>query len=142
MREIQRQDAQQHEHAARECVQEKLDGGVEFPGSAPDTDDEVHRDQHEFPEHVEEEEIEGQEYADHAGLQEQEHGVVFLDAVLDGIPGAENGDEAHQRGEHDQQEADAVEADVVIGAQRGNPLRALFELISGVVQLEAREQRQ
>ncbi len=42
--EIEGQDAEQHEHAARQGVQEELDGGVEFSGTAPDADDEVHGD--------------------------------------------------------------------------------------------------
>ena len=52
------------------------------------------------------------------------------------------GDEAHQRGEHDQQQADAVDADVVVRAERGNPVGALFELEAGRARLEARDQRQ
>ena len=67
--EVEGQDAEQHQHAAGQGVEEELDGGVELSRAAPDADDEVHRHQHEFPEDVEQEEIERHEYADHARLQ-------------------------------------------------------------------------
>src|ERR1022692_4946535 len=43
------------------------------------------------------EKVEREEDADHAGLQDQEHGVAFLYAILEGVPVIDNGDEAHQR---------------------------------------------
>ena len=126
--EVERQDAQQHQHRSGQRIEEELDGRVQLSRAAPDADDEVHRHQHQFPEDVEQEEIERNEHADHARLQQQEHGVVFLDAVLDRRPGTEHGHEAHQRGEHHQQQADAVDAEVVMGAERGDPVGALLEL--------------
>ena len=39
-------------------IQEELDGRVQAPRPAPDPDDEVHRDQHDLPEDVEQEEVE------------------------------------------------------------------------------------
>ena len=77
--EVERQDAQQHQHRAGQRVKEELDGRVEFARAAPHADDEVHGHQHQFPEHIEQEEIERHEYAQHAHLQQQEHGVVFLE---------------------------------------------------------------
>ena len=84
--EIQEQNAQQHQYRAGQGVEEELDGRVKFARAAPDADQQVHRNQHSFPEDEEEEEIERHEDAEHAGLQDQEPDVVFLDAVLDGGP--------------------------------------------------------
>ena len=140
--EVEREDAQQHQHRAGQSVEKELDRRVKLPRSAPDADDEVHRHQHQFPEDVEQEEIERKKHADHARLQQQEHGVVFADAILNGAPGAEHGDHAHEGGEHHQQQADAVDAEVVVGAERGDPIEALLELKAGKPGLEAEDQRQ
>ena len=53
----------------------ELDRGIDPPWSAPDSDDEVHGDQHQLPENVEEEEIQGDERADHARGEQQEGDV-------------------------------------------------------------------
>jgi hypothetical protein len=56
--EVQRQDAEQHDHAADEGVEEELDRRVEPAVAAPDADQEVHRHEHDFPEQEEEQEVE------------------------------------------------------------------------------------
>jgi len=43
---------------------------------------------------------------------------------------------------HHQQQADAIDANVVVGAQRGNPACALLELEPEDIRAEARDQRQ
>src|SRR5215467_2943929 len=82
--EVQRQNAEQHEHRAGQCIEEELDGRVKLSGSAPDADDEVH--QHQHPEYVEQEEVERDKDADHSRLEQQEHGVVFFYAILNAVP--------------------------------------------------------
>src|ERR1019366_7223100 len=89
MLEVERQNAQQHQHRPGQRVEKELNGGVQLPRPAPHPDDEVHGDQHQLPENVEQEEIEGNENPDHARLQDQEHGVVFFYAVLNRVPGRE-----------------------------------------------------
>ncbi len=144
--EVQEQDAQQHQHRAEQRVQEELDRRVELARAAPDADQQVHRDQHGFPENEEEEEIERHEDAQHAGLQHQKPDVVFLHAILDRGPRGEDRDPAQQRGQHDQQERNAVDAEDVAGADRGDPVvgRAFDELEAGLEALrpEPRHQRQ
>jgi hypothetical protein len=54
----------------------------------------------------------------------------------------EDGDEADHRGQHDQQQADAVDADQILRAQAGYPVGALDELKAGHAFVEARNQRQ
>ncbi len=140
--EIESEDAEQHQDAAGQRVEEKLDGGVKLPRAAPHADDEVHRHQHQFPEHVEQEEVQRQEDADHSHLLQEEHGVVLLEPFFDRRPARQDRQETHQRGEHDQQQADAVDADHVLHAEAGDPLGALDHLKPGGVLVEAPDQRQ
>src|SRR6185369_2896496 len=65
--EVERDDREKHHDRAEERVEEELDRRVELPRPAPNADQEVHRDEHHFPEYVEEEEVEGREDAHHAG---------------------------------------------------------------------------
>jgi hypothetical protein len=51
------------------------------------------------------------------------------------------GDETDERGEHHQQEADAVDADQIFRADAGNPVRALHHPEADRF-IEARDQRQ
>ena len=48
-------------------------------GAAPDADDQVHRHEHQLPEHVEQEQIERDERAEHRAVQEQEREAQVLD---------------------------------------------------------------
>ena len=61
----------------------------------------VHGHQHYFPENVEEDEVEGHENAEHAGLKQEKQDVIFFFPFFDGRPGRENGERAEDRGEHD-----------------------------------------
>ncbi len=128
--EVEEQNAQQHEHGAQQRVQKELDGRIEFARAAPDADQQIHRHQHRFPENEEEEEIERHEDAHHSRLQHQKPDVIFLHPNLDGGPRRKNRDPTQQRGQHDQQKRNAVNAQVVTRANRGNPViqRALDEL--------------
>ena len=116
--EVQEQDGKQHQHGTEQRVEEKLDGGVEFSRAAPDADQQVHGDQHGFPENKEQEEIQRHEDAQHAGLQNQKPDVVFLHPVFDRGPRGEDRNPAQQRGQHDQQEGNAVDAQDVARADR------------------------
>ncbi len=102
--EVERQNAEQHDDAADQRVEEELDRRVEPVGAAPDTDQEIHRHQHHFPEQEEQQEIERHERAKHAGLQHQQEDVVLLDALFDRGPRRQCGDRPHHRGQQDQQD--------------------------------------
>src|ERR1019366_472182 len=82
MMEVQKQNAQQHQHRASQGVEEELNGGVELARAAPDPNQQVHGNQHRFPEDEEQEEIQRHEDAEHARLQKQKPDVVFLDPIL------------------------------------------------------------
>src|SRR5689334_14649023 len=55
---IEKDDAQEHQHGTEQRVQKELDSGVQLPRTTPDTDQQIHRHQHRFPEYEEQEEVE------------------------------------------------------------------------------------
>jgi hypothetical protein len=77
-RPVERDEGDQHERAARHRVEEELHRGVDAPLVPPDPDEEIHRDQHGFPEDVEEEEVEGHEHAQHPRFQQQHEDLEGL----------------------------------------------------------------
>ncbi len=126
--EVERQNAQEHEDGAHQRVDDELDGRVDAPLTAPDGDDEVHRHQDQLPEDEEQEEVQGHEDAEHGHLEDQEVGVVFLEPVGDGAPTAQDGNEAEQAGEDHEEQAEAVDAEVIAGADGRDPVGLLDEL--------------
>jgi len=92
-------DGDEHEQAAHEGEQHELDRRVDLPRPAPDADDEVHRDEHGLPEHVEQDEVGGAEHARHARLQQQQRDEEAHLAVLDVVPAPDDHDEPQERGQ-------------------------------------------
>src|SRR6185437_10257491 len=95
-------------------VQNKLQRGVDFPPVSPDADEEVHRNQHHFPEQEKEEKVQRAKNADHAGFEHQQN----------------------------DEEADAVDAHVVVNLEAGNPVVKLLEPIAAVAQIESAKQKE
>jgi len=125
--EVEGQHDQQHQHRADQSIYEELDGGVNPAGASPDADQEVHGQQHDLPEDVEEEEVQRHEGAHHAGFQEQEEGVVALHAGLD-PPGSGDAEEAEQGGQEHHREGQAVHTDEVFDVKGRNPSGVFDEL--------------
>ena len=120
--EVEHQQGDQHEHAAHEREEEELDRRVFPPRPAPDADEKVHRQEHHFPEDVEEEEVQRHEDAQHARLQEEEEDAIGADVFLD-RPTGPHRQHAEERSEHDQRQADAVQAEMVVDVEGRNPGR-------------------
>ena len=79
--EVDNQDGHQHKQRAEQGVEEELDGGVFLPRTTPDTDQEINRHQHYFPEDIKEEEIQGAKDTYHADFQKQEEGEILFDSI-------------------------------------------------------------
>ena len=124
-------DRHQHQHAAGHGVEQELDRRVETLVVAPDADEEIHRDEDDVPEDVEQEQIERQEHADHRRFQQQHENRELLHALVNAFPRRQQGDGREERREHHQHQADAVEAQVVVDAKRRNPGVAFDELEGG-----------
>ena len=69
-------DGDEHQQRAEHRVDEELEARVDAALAAPDADDEIHRDEHDLPHHVEQEEIARQEDAEHSRGQHEEQRVV------------------------------------------------------------------
>ena len=66
---VERQEGNEHQRRTEHRVQEELERGVLAILATPDTDHEVHRQEHEFEEHEEQDEVLRHEGSGHANLQ-------------------------------------------------------------------------
>jgi hypothetical protein len=124
---VERQHDDQHQDRAGQGVQEELDGRVFLAGAAPHADEEVHRQEHHFPEHIEEEEVEGDERPHHARLEQKEQRHVPPDLLLD-PEGADDREERKQGGQKDHGNRDAVGPHEILDVDVGDPAVLLHEL--------------
>ena len=112
-------DADQHERRADHREQEELRGRVDAVVVAPAADEEVHRHEHDLEEHEEQEQVEADEAAHHAGFEQQHPRQVALVVVVR-VDAGDHQREQHA-GEHDQEQRDAVDAEVPRDAPRLDP---------------------
>src|SRR5712691_5908762 len=137
------QDGDQHREAADDGVDQEFERGVDPAALAPDPDQEVERNQHRFPEDIEEDEVERQQNAGGRGLQDEEQEDELLEAGRE-RGGDDDRDQKEQRIQAQQEEAQAVDTEVIADPQRGNPLTGFLELQveSTHALLESSDQRQ
>src|SRR5712692_7661028 len=83
---VQPDDGHADEYGASHGVARESDGSLDAALASPNADEEVHGNQHHFPEEEEEEEVEREEDADDADFEHQQHNEKFFDAVLDAVP--------------------------------------------------------
>ena len=135
------QDRDQHQDRAEHRVQDELEGGVIFAPVPPDSDQEVHRDQHQLPEHVKQKQIDRQQRAQQAHLEHQHEKTELarpgLDIAAARIKHRER--EQHRRQQH-QEQADPVHPEVIRDAELRNPRGLLDELVAGRGRVEGREE--
>ena len=140
--EVEGHDRHEHQDASHHREKEELDGRIDPVRAAPYPDEEVHGDQHELPEDVEQNEVQGAQGADHRRFQQEEGDVIFLDLVLDRFPGAQDAKDGDEGGEHHQEHADAVDAEEIADPPFRVPLPLLDELHRGGLFVELKEQRE
>jgi len=133
---------QQHQQRAHHREQEELDRCVYPPGAAPDSDDEVHRNQHRFPEHVELEEVQRYERAEHPRLEAEHEKEVVAQRLRDVVPGSQQNDGHEERREKHQQQADTVDTHEIVDAVFGNPRNVFHELETRFERIKDREKAQ
>ncbi len=115
----------QREQRPGERVEEELDRRVDAVRPAPDADDDEHRDQGRLEEHVEQQRVERAEHAVHEAREEQERGHVLRHALLDHLPARDHHQHGGEAVEQDEQQRDAVDAEVVVDVEGLDPrLRA------------------
>ncbi len=108
-RKVEVEEGHQHQERAERREEEELHRGVDPPLPPPHPDDEIHGDEGDLPEYVEEEEIHGEKHPHHPGLHEEHEGVEGLLMLLDVVEGAQDGDGGGEGGEHHHEEADPVQ---------------------------------
>src|SRR5947209_1950710 len=120
--EVEHQETNQHENAAKECIQQEFPCRVDasrYPVldslTPPNTDQQEHRGQLDFPEEEEEKQIEGQEDTHHASFQDEQQRHIFFDAYL--LPAANDSEHRQQRVENDHWQAKPVNPQEIVDLQ-------------------------
>ena len=143
--EPQQQEANQHQCAPGEREEHELHRRVLLVAAAPDRNEEVHREQLHFPEEEEEDQVLGGEDPQHARLQRQQPGEVFLRPQIN-IPGDEDGDGEEEGRQDDHGQPQPVHPQEVLnveaGAFRLDPAEAFRELESRLAPFEQPKQHQ
>src|SRR5258708_37502977 len=62
--------------------------------------------------------------------------------MLDAVPRSQNGDGGQERGKDDEEEIDAVEAEVIVDGRDVDPLSEFLELVAGDADLDFRDEEQ
>ncbi len=84
MNEIHDEDRHKHQNASHHGVKKELDRGVHPPlWVSPDPNQEIHRNEHDFPENVKQDQIEGHQRPHHARFEEEEGNHELFDPGLD-----------------------------------------------------------
>ena len=118
----------QHQQRAEQRVQEELEGSVHATRTAPDPDDDVHRDQRGLEEHVEQHAVERREHADHQTRQDQEGAVVLVRTVFNDFPASQHHDDRDEGGQGHEPHRDAIDTQVVEHIEALDPAGFLDEL--------------
>jgi hypothetical protein len=125
----------QHEQPAGQAVEQELHRGVGALRAAVAADDEVHRDQHRLEQHVEQEDVGGEEDPEHEALEHQHQGKVGLSAapaLVGVVPGGEQADRGEHGGQRDQRQRDAGEPERQGDAELRDPRVGLRQLVGGL----------
>ena len=129
-REVHGQNTDQRDDRADKQVQRQLHRRIFFARRTPDGNHDIHREDRQFVEEDQQEQVQRDEDAVDAGHQQHKERHEFADAILD-VPRndhAHHADDARQQHHH---QADAVHADVITDAQRGHPRHQRLKLILG-----------
>ncbi len=125
------EDGDQHHQAGGLSEQEELGGRIGAAlaaghGVTPERDEEEHRHQHHFPQEEEQEEVDRQEHADDTAQVPQQVEIEEADVAVDFTPGAGDGHQAQNVGQHHQQQGEAVHREMEVDAKAGDPRRFVF----------------
>jgi hypothetical protein len=125
-------ETEEREHRAGGEIDRHLHRGVSAVFSAPDADHDEGRDEREFVEEIEEEDVHAGEDTHQAALHDEEEGEVGFEAFGSGLDRVESGGETDETGEHVERERDAVETEGEFDAEvLESGVVALEELVAG-----------
>ena len=98
------QHSDQHHERAEQGVEEEFVRRVNPVLSAPNTDDQIHRDQASFEEDVEQQQVLRRENANHQRFHKQERGHILTDALLYRGPACADANRHQEHGQHDKRQ--------------------------------------
>ena len=119
---VERQDRDQHQQSAELCEQKKLHGRVDASLVAPYDDEKIHRDQHQLPGEIKQEQVERQEHADDSRQNPHEVEVEKADSLADFRPGGQHGHDAQEEREQQHQQAKAIHRKMKVDAKARHPV--------------------
>jgi len=122
------QDRAEHQDGAEERVEEELERRLDAVRASPDPDHHVHRDEHQLPEDVEEEEVHRDERAHHRALEQEQREAPVLQPRLERPERRVRRDRHDDAGEQQQPERDPVDRDVIANAELRHPRDVLVEV--------------
>ena len=130
---VEADDRGQHDEATGQLEDQELDRGL-LPAHASEVaDQEVARDERGLEEHVEQEDVGRHEHTQRGRLESQGPGEERLGVPLVGVEPRGTDDDRHEhRGQQHQHQAQAVDAEGVVGAEDVDPLVGLGELEAAV----------
>ena len=118
------EEREEQGHGADHGVDEELRGCRAAARAAPELDEEEGGDEAEFPEQEPVEEVERGEGTEEAGLEDEDEAEVEIGLMVDAV-GCIDRHEGDDGGEHEHERAEAVDAEVILDAERGSPGYAL-----------------
>src|SRR5215510_5903649 len=119
---VKRQDGDQHQQSAKLSEQEKLYGRVDASLVAPYNDEKIHRDQHQLPGKIEEEQVNRKEHAHDSRQNPHQVEVKKADLLADFRPGGEHGHDAQEKREDEHQQAKAIHRKMKMDAKTRHPI--------------------
>jgi len=93
---------------------------------APDHNQQIHGNQHEFPKKEEQKQIDRQKHPNHTAQSQQDITVKQSNAALDFSPGGHRRDNAHDGRQDDQNEAKPIKPQMQADPPMGNPAHTTF----------------
>src|SRR5215813_406734 len=137
--DIENQHGDQHQYAAKHSVQKEFDCRIFTPRSAPDANEEVHGQQHQFPKDIEEKKIHGTEDAHHGRIEEKEQREIALYRAFD-TPRSEDANRTQEHGQQYHRDTDTIDADKIFNVVGSDPGNFDNELQVGSKTVEVLEQ--
>src|SRR5581483_4198275 len=125
--EIQRDDSNEHENRTQKRVEKELDGSIGAIAASPNCDEEIHRNQGCFEEHIKLNQIERAEHSDHRRFQNEQINHELFCAVIH-IKAEPHRNDTDECREQYQPKADTVNSHFERDSQLGNPPRCFVIL--------------
>ena len=117
----QNHNRQQQQKTAHLRKNDEFYGRISPVFMPPDADQEIHRDDHQFPEKKEQEEIDCQKYADGTGKTNQQIEEKETLPVFDFRPGTADCHKAEQDCQGNQEQTEAIHGQMKTDSEAGNP---------------------